>query len=188
MPAPDTSLISKLAKRLQTPPRPEAGTKGSVLELAANSYGFRAEVDELTQPTGFDPGAARLFEALVESAYLVANADGKFGEADRSAFVRVVLAACTGLIAERQVRALLLDLGEQLAADGLEKRIEVVARAVTKPEHALEVLRVSALLATLSGAISEVERGVLHRLAVRLGLDQAAVSLAMTEARSVLTA
>lgn len=187
MPALDTSLIRKVAKRLQTPPRPEAGTKGSLLELAANSYGFRAEVDELTQPTGFDPQAARLFEALVESAYLVANADGEFDEAEQSAFVHVVLVACTGLIAERQVRALLSDLQDQLAADGLDKRIEMVARAVKKPEHALEVLRVAALLATVSGGISDVERGVLCGLAARLGLDHSALSRAVTEASSVLT-
>jgi tellurite resistance protein len=51
----------------------------------------------LTQPTGFDPEAARLFEAIVESAYLVATADGHFDSAEQVAFQQVVLAGCGGL-------------------------------------------------------------------------------------------
>lgn len=187
MPALDSSLIRKVAKRLQTPPPyAEAGTRGSILGVAASSYGFPADADELTQPTGFDPDAARLFEALVESAYLVGNADGEFDPAEKSAFVHVVLAACSGLVAERQVRALLADLADQLAQDGLDKRIEMVGRAVHRPEHAREVLRVAALLASVSGGVSEVERRVLYQLAHRFGLDETALSRALSEASSVL--
>jgi tellurite resistance protein len=177
-----------LAKRLQTPPTyAEAGTKGTILGVAASSYGYRADVDELTQPTGFDPQAARLFEAIVESAYLVANADGEFDPGEESAFVRVVLVACGGLVLERQVHALLSDLRDQLAEDGLDKRIEMVGRAIQKPEHAREVLRVAALLANVSGGVSAVERDVLRRLAVRFGLEESALSRALSEASSALT-
>lgn len=187
MPALDTSLISKLAHRLQTPPAyAEAGTQGSILTATASSYGFRANLDELTQPTGFDPQAARLFEAIVESAYLVANADGEFDLAEQSAFVHVVLVACSGRVAERQVKALLLDLSDQLAEDGLDKRIQMVGRAVTRPDHAREVLRVAALLASVSGGVSDVERAVMRRLTQQFGLDDDALERALAEAASVL--
>jgi len=187
MPALDTSLISKVAKRLQTPPAyAEEGTRGSILGIAASSYGFPADTDELTQPTGFDPQAARLFEALVESAYLVGNADGELDPAEQSAFVHVVLVACSGMVAERQVRGLLAHLREQLARDGLERRIEMVGRAITRPEHASEVLRVAALLANVSGGVSEAEHDVLRRMASRFGLDDAALARALSEASSVL--
>jgi len=188
MPALDTSLITKLAKRLQTPPAyAESGTKGSILGVAAGSYGYRAEHDELTQPTGFDPQAARLFEAIVESAFLVANADGEFDPAEQSVFIHVVLVACTGLVLERQVRALLADLRDQLVEDGLDKRIEMIGRSIKKPEHAREVLRVAALLANVSGGVSVVEHDVLRRLATRFGLDESALARALSEASSVLT-
>lgn len=187
MPAVDTSLITKVVRQLSSPPaHAETGVRGSILTVAACSYGFRADLDELTQPTGFDPEAARLFEAIVESAYLVAHADGLFDAAEQAAFQHVVLAACGGFVAERQVSALLLDLKDLLLEDGLDKRVDMVGRAVTKPEHAREVLRVAALLAEVSGGVSEVERGVMKRLAARLGLDETTLDQSVTEAKSAL--
>lgn len=187
MPAVDTSLITKVVKQLSTPPAyAESGVKGSILTVAAASYGFRADLDELTQPTGFDPEAARLFEAIVESAYLIAHADGQFDPTEQAAFQHVVLAACGGFVVERQVSALLLDLKDLLLEDGLEKRVDMVGRAVHKPEHAREVLRVAALLAEVSGGVSEVERGVMKRLAERLGLADADLEQALSEAKSAL--
>jgi tellurite resistance protein len=184
----DTSLISKVARQLQTRPAyAEAGTRGSILSVAASSYGFRADMDDLTQPTGFDPQAARLFEALVESAYLVATADGEFDATERTAFEHVVLTACAGLVAERQVRALIADLAAQLADDGLDKRIEIVSRSVGKPEHAREVLRVAALLASVSGGVSDPERDVMRRLAQKFALDDVAIDRALAEASRVLS-
>lgn len=187
MAAQDTSLIKKVARQLSSPPTyAETGVKGSILSAAASSYGFRADLDELTQPTGFDPEAARLFEALVESAYLVANADGEFDQTEQSAFQHVVLTACGGFVAERQVQALLLDFKDLLLEDGLERRIEMIGRAVSRPEHAREVLRVAALLAQVSGGVSEAERDVMKRLTSRLGLGEAALDQALNEAQTAL--
>jgi tellurite resistance protein len=189
MPAVDTSLILKVVRQLNLAPAyAEGGIRGSILTVAASSYGFRADLDELTQPTGFDPEAARLFEAIVESAYLVANADGQFDAAEQSAFSHVVIAASGGLVAERQVRALLADLADLLLEDGLEKRVEMVGRAVARPDHAREVLRVAALLALVSGGASSAERGVMSRLSGRFGLDELAVEQSLSEAQKALSA
>ena len=185
----DSSLITKVARQLSSPPAyAEVGVRGSVLTVAASSYGFGADVDELTQPTGFDPEAARLFEAIVESAFLVATADGHFDPAEQVAFQQVVLAGCGGFVGERQVEALLLDLRDLLDEDGIDKRVEMVGRAVSKPEHAREVLRVAALLAHVSGGVSDVEQSVMKRLASRLGLDAAALDQALGEAQTALNA
>ncbi len=187
MPAPDTSLITKVVKQLSLPPAyAGSGVRGSILTAAATSYGFGADLDELTQPTGFDPEAARLFEAIVESAFLVANADGHFDQLEQTAFQHVVLAACGGFVGERQVVALLSDLQDLLLEDGIDKRIEMVARAVSKPEHAHEVLRVAALLAEVSGGVSDVEQSVMTRLAERLALPPGALEQALGEAKSAL--
>src|SRR5262245_64869409 len=111
MAALDSTLIGKVAKQLSRPPSYAArGVKDSILVAAAASYGARSP-DDLTQPTGFDPEAARLFEAIVESAFLVATADGEFDPTEREAFEHVVLSACDGRVAERQISALLQDLG-----------------------------------------------------------------------------
>ncbi len=189
MPAPDSSLIGKVACQLtQAPAYAQAGgARGSLLSVAASSYGWKSEEDDHTQPTGFDPEAARLFEAVVEGAFLVANADGDFDVTEQAAFQHVVVSACAGRVGERQVCALLADLQDQLDEDGLQKRIEMVARTITRAEHAREVLRVSSLLAHVSGGVSSVEREVLDKLAAEFKLSDAAVEQAIEEAAHALT-
>jgi len=189
MPAPDTSLIGKVARQLTQAPAyaKTERTRGSLLSVAAASYGWISEDDEYTQPTGFDPDAARLFEAVVEGAYLVANADGDFDGTEQAAFQHVVVSACAGKVLEHQVSALLADLHDQLGEDGMQKRIEMVARAITREDHAREVLRVSSLLAHVSGGVSSVEREVLDKLAAEFKLTDAAVEQAIEEAAHVLT-
>jgi tellurite resistance protein len=186
MSVPDESLLGKVATQLSRPPAYAAGgSKASILSIAAASYGWRSG-DEVTQPTGFDPEAARLFEAVVEAAFLVANADGEFDVAEQSAFRHVVVSACGGMVVERQVSALLADLGDQLIEDGMEKRLQMVSKSIAREDQAREVLRIAALLAHVSGGVSAVERTVLGQLASALKLDTSAVEAAVDEASSVV--
>ncbi len=187
MSVPDESLLSKVATQLSKAPSYATGTnKGSILTIAAASYGWKSSGEEVTQPTGFDPEAARLFESVVEAAYLVADADGDFDATERSAFQHVVVTACRGFVVERQVSALLADLTDQLAEDGLQKRLQMVSRSIVREDQAREVLRIASLLAYVSGGVSEVERQVLGKLAAELKLDSNAVDAAIQEAGSVL--
>jgi tellurite resistance protein len=181
----DESLLKRVASRLvEPPPYAEDGTTASILTLAASSYGSRSP--DVTQPTGFDPNAAALFEAVVESAFLVSKADGHFDDAERATFRNVVLTACDGAVRESQLDALLADLADQLDEDGLEKRVQMIAKTITRPEHAREVLRIAALLARASGGISDEERGVLDRLATTFQLDGGAVASALAEVEQAL--
>jgi tellurite resistance protein len=157
----------------------------SILSIAAASYGARPSEDA-TVPTGFDPLAVALFEAIVEGAYLVATADGVFDDEERRLFERVVLAACGGSVPPPQISALVSDLGDQLTEDGLDRRIDALGRTATKREHALEVLRIAALLAQASNAVSPVERDVLVKIATRCGLDGSAVDRALTDVADAL--
>ncbi len=188
MTVPDSSLIGKVAQKLTQAPAYAAaeGARGSLLSVAAASYGFKSENEDLTQPTGFDPEAARLFEAVVEGAFLVAHADGDFDAAEQAAFQHVVVAACAGRVGERQVSALLADLRDQLDEDGMGKRVQMVARSINREDHAREVLRVSSLLAHVSGGVSSVEREVLDKLAAEFKLENAAVEQAIEEAAHAL--
>jgi tellurite resistance protein len=186
MPA-DSTLITKVARKLgQAPAYVEGRNPVSILSAAAGCYGLTSDIEELTQPTGYDPDAARLFEAIIESAFVVAHADGEFDAAEQAAFRHVVLLACAGRVGERQVAALLADLTDQLAEDGIDKRIDVVGRAVRRPEQAREVLRVAALLAQVSGGVSQVERDVMQRLANKLGLMDSLVDEVLLEAKKAM--
>lgn len=163
----------------------EPGRTGSILSMAAASYGSRPSEDA-TVPTGFDPLAVALFEAIVEAAYLVAKADGVFDDEERRTFERVVVAACGETVAPAQIASLVADLSDQLEEDGVDRRIEVIARTATKKEHARELLRVAALLAYVSEDVSDVEREVLGKLARRCGIEEAEVDAALAEARDVI--
>lgn len=172
----EASLLDKVAKRIAAPADDAPnGVKASILAVAAGSYGARPRDEEVTVPTGFDPSAAALFEAIVEAAFLVTTADGELDPTERDAFRHVVAQACQGAVSDDQIVALLSDLADQLAEDGLQKRIEMVGRTISKEEHQREVLRIAGFLAWISGGVSEVERGVLVAMAKAFGLEDGAV-------------
>jgi len=145
-------------------PSGDPETPTSILSLAAASYGAKP-AEESTIPTGFDPLAVVLFEAIVEGAYLVAAADGVVDNDERHIFERVVTAACGGVVMEQQIIELVSELSAQLAQEGMDRRVAAVARQVHKRDHGREVLRVATLLAFASNGISDVERQVLEKLA-----------------------
>jgi tellurite resistance protein len=181
-------LLAKVVKRLRDPVPFAKGEAGSILATTGAQYNS-AHIDdheESTQPTGFDPLAAVLFEAVVESAYLVATADGTFDDAERSAFEHVVLEACGGKVSEAQLRALLADLSDLREEDGPEKRVQMVARTITRPDQAKEVLRVAALIAEVSQGVSDVERSILDQMASAFRVEPGAVDGAIAEAQRLL--
>jgi tellurite resistance protein len=157
----------------------------SILSLCAASYGARPS-DEATVPTGFDPLAVALFESIVEGAYLVAQADGVFDDDERKTFERVVSTACGGAVAPKQVHALVMDLEDQLAEDGIDARIKMLASPVQKRDHAREILRIAALLAQTSEDVSAVERDVLAKIAAACGLDGGEVDSAIADVHAAL--
>jgi tellurite resistance protein len=184
MAASNPSLLDKVVKRLSEPPSFSSGgeVRSMLMQLAsAYSAGVQEFGEESTQPTGFNPFAAALFEAVLESAFLVANADGHFDDEEHAAFVRVVIEASGRNVSPAQIDALLADLSEALEEDGLGKRIDMVAKTIQRKEHALEVLRIAALLAYVSEGVSEVERRALSELAGAFGLESGVVGRVLSE-------
>ena len=157
----------------------------SILSLAAGSYGAKP-AEESTIPTGFDPLAVVLFEAIVEGAYLVAAADGVVDADEQHVFERVVTAACGGVVLEKQIQDLVTDLAGLLERDGMDKRVAEVGAQVHKKDHGREVLRIAGLLAIASNDVSAVEREVLEKLAKSFDLEPADVDGALHEVRAVL--
>jgi tellurite resistance protein len=188
--------INLLAKVARTPFRPIAkdhdpndaprSSDRSILTLSAAAYGSRP-TDESTVPTGFDPFAAALFESIVEGAYLVATADGVFDAEERRTFERIVTAACGGAVPPGHVANLVADLSDQLGEDGLELRISRLAEGVQRPEQAMEVLRIAALIAQVSEDVSDIERSVLHKLAAACQLADGDVDRAIADVKASLT-
>ena len=151
------------------------------MATAAQSYGARPQGD-VTTPTGFDPAAAALFEALVEVAFLTARADGRFDDEERRTFEGIVAATCGGAVATKQIGDLIDELERRLRADGVEGRVEALSACVSREEHAKEVLRVGALVARASEGVSGVERDLLVKVAARCGLSSTDVDAALAYA------
>jgi tellurite resistance protein len=179
------NLLARVARSAPPLAAVDPARPGSILCLAAASYGSRPSGDA-TVPTGFDPLAVALFEAIVEGAYVVANADGVFDEDERRTFEKVVVTACGGTVGPQQIAALVNDLGDQLEEDGVDRRVEMIGRAVTRKDHAREILRIAALLAYVSDDVSPVEREVLGKLARQFGIEPGEVDTALAEARAAV--
>jgi tellurite resistance protein len=183
----DERLLEKVARGVSEPwTAAPSGAQGSILIVAAGSYGLRPARDDTTIPTGFDPRAAALFEAMVEAAYLVSTADGRLDDVERSAFQQVVVQACGGAVENTQIKNLIADLDDQLQEDGLERRISVLGRTVTKPEYQREILRVAGLMAHVSDGVSQVERDVLFKLATAFDLEPSEVDAALDAVKTAL--
>ncbi len=179
------NVLARVARSAALQSAADPAPPSSILSLAAASYGSRPSEDA-TVPTGFDPLAVVLFEAIVEGAFLVANADGVFDDEERRVFEQVVVAACGGAVGLQQIAALVSDLADQLDEDGIDTRISAVTSVVAKREHALEVLRVAALLAQASDDVSAVERQALEKLATRWDLGAGAVDSALADVKNAL--
>jgi tellurite resistance protein len=182
----DERLLEKVARGLSEPWLRGGSVQGSILSVSAQVYGKRPVGDETTVPTGFDPRAAVLFEAILESAYLVATADGVLDEDERAAFAQLVIEASGGALHEQQLFDLLADLADQVKEDGLERRLETLGRAVLRPDHHREIIRIACLLAHISGGVSDAEQAVLSRLAATFALPTGEVDTALAAVKSAL--
>ncbi|MCC6527343.1 MAG: tellurite resistance TerB family protein [Polyangiaceae bacterium] len=179
-------LLGRVVRGISRPgPAVSQSAGGSILAQAAASYAKRPVEAEATIPTGFDPRAASLFEAVVEAAFLIANADGEFDEAERQTFETVVAEACRNTVTN-ELHALVSDLRDQLAEDGFEDRIAAIGKAIRLPAHKDEVLRIAALMAHISGGVSQSERDVLDMLARGLEMPVEAVDRALALAVNAL--
>src|SRR5260370_38454563 len=115
MSAGDERLVGKVARGVSEPWTGDGrAAQGSILTVSAGVYGARPVTDETTIPTGFDPQAAALFEAIVEAAYLTATADGVLDDSEREAFAQVVIDACGGAVDQTTLHNLPAALGRQL--------------------------------------------------------------------------
>jgi len=176
-------VVASLHRGEGTPSSP--GTR-SILTQAATSYAKRPSAAEETIPTGFDPRAAVLFEAVVEAAFLVANADGVFDPEERRIFEAVVMQACEDELQPGELHELVGELCRTLESEGLERRVGVVCEAVRWPVHKLEVLRIAALMAHISRGVQRQELEVLHKLAQGMGLSPEGVEAALRQAERAL--
>jgi len=159
------------------------GRNRSVIALAAAAYASQPSFDSTT-PTGFDPFAVTLFEAIVEAAFLVATADGVFDADEREVFSRIVAASAENALPRSDLNGLIEELAEHLAIDGVDRRVARIAQSVRRPEQKIALLRVAILVALANDTISETEEALIARLCNALEVplsDERKLRLELTE-------
>ncbi len=189
MPTDGESLLGRVVSSIASGAAvatPSGKEQKSILSQAAASYARKPDGEESTIPTGFDPRAASLFEAVVEAAFLVANADGDFDETERRTFEQVVHEACQNTVQKADVAELVSDLLDLLQEDGVDARVKMIAAVVHSDEHRLEVLRIASLMAHISGGVDASERAILQQLALGFGLERDAVDQSIETAKGAL--
>jgi len=178
--SPSEDLLLRLAESI----RPSASAEGDL----------QREPTLLTAAVAYSPSlgqedsaeAPLLFEAMIESAFLVANADGHFDADERQMFVSLVREISHGRVSDHQIRALIEDLSRQLGEDGHERRLRMIGRTIRADADRMETLRVAALLAHASAGLSQVEHEVLTQLAQHLELTPDSVVAAVRAAEEAL--
>ena len=78
------------------------------------------------------------------------------------------------------------DLLEQLEEDGFDRRVKMVTLVVKSEQHKLEVLRIAALMAYISGGVQDSERRIMEQLAEQFGLGSDDVDRALSQAEEAL--
>ncbi|HET9956319.1 MAG TPA: hypothetical protein VFQ61_17545 [Polyangiaceae bacterium] len=191
MQALDVHLITRVVRQLGLPPSSQAASAGasarSIWAATASSYAYGAECDEFTQPTGFCPHAALLFEAILEAALLVAGSAARLPR-QSEAFKKIVVFASGGLLREPQISGLFSMLDERLQREGVQRRLDSIASAAERPEQAREVLRVASLfgVAEAAGELGTEKLDLLRALTKRLGLPAQDLQTSVAEAKNVL--
>jgi tellurite resistance protein len=179
MAVPDQATLDRVARAIARPGAGAPSDAVTTILAQAAAYSASPGVSAATAPNDF--------EATVEAAFLVANADGLFDDEERRAFQHVVLQACNHVVQDELIQSLLSELSKRLATDGIETRVGAVARVLTRRDQQLEVLRTAALMAEISGGVATSERDVLESLARNCALDSSAVDQAVAEAKAALT-
>jgi tellurite resistance protein len=156
----------------------------SLLAQASFAYALRPSYKK-TVPTGFDPIAATIFEAVVDACYLVATADGVFDDQERLWFVEVVRRGCEERVTVADIELLVDAMTFALEQEGAARRVEVVACSLPTTEQREETLRFAAATAAASGGVAAAERAVLEALSENFGLPSSALEMALAAVASV---
>jgi putative long chain acyl-CoA synthase len=143
---------------------------GSDLPPAAPPADTRGTVD--------DPGAAFLselghgeLEALVETMFLVAFADGHIGEAERAHFEHSVADLSGGRVHSEQFEHVVAQVRDRLEREGRDACIQAIEQRLATPELRQVALILAGDMAAADGTLHDAEREIIVSLAKAFGMS-----------------
>ncbi len=104
-------------------------------------------------------------EALVETMYLVAFADGRFDDAERDHFERSIRALTDGRLSAGAFDVVIARIGRQLDERGRDGLVASLKRRLRDPRLRQIALILAADMAAADGALHAQERALIETLA-----------------------
>jgi tellurite resistance protein len=111
------------------------------------------------------------FSAFVETAYIVAAADGRVSDAEMQRLSHGISQLTKGQISEEQVQGMVQTAASNLESQGRDARVDAVASIITDGELRRGALLVASGLAWLDRGVGEKEGLALQALAKSFGFS-----------------
>lgn len=132
--------------------------------------------DEATQASG----------ALVETAFLMAAADGELSQAEYEQLVATIEYITNKRFAGDQLRSMIAQLTEALQSDGWQSRIDAVGAALTDPVTRRNAYRLAAGVSFIDGEVQPDEERLFGLLAEAFEITSEEASQILVEVRDEL--
>jgi tellurite resistance protein len=131
-------------------------------------------------------GANEEAAAMVETAFLMAAADGEINTAEYEQLVGTIVIVTGDRVGSDRVRVVMSQLLEVLQIDGWEARVESVGRAIRSPEARRNAYRLAAGVSFVDGHIHPDEMNLFALLAEAFEIPIDEASQILREVRDML--
>jgi tellurite resistance protein len=132
---------------------------------------FSTDLSMLKQ-TEVPPEVLLRFDALCEAMFLMAKADGTLDPAEADTLKGALRELSDNTVRTHHIQKMLESAEERLAKDGLDTRIQAVAKQLREDDGSAEAAFVlAAAVAFADEAIADEENEMLNKFAEALGLD-----------------
>lgn len=112
-----------------------------------------------------------VIEALVETMFLAAYADGEFSDVERADFARSVESLTDRRVSEPAAAALLARIEALVQTEGREARLTAVKAALPAVAARKVALSLAIRVMAADGILRTAEREAIHEMAEALGID-----------------
>jgi uncharacterized tellurite resistance protein B-like protein len=126
----------------------------------------------MTEPPDFNAFDEPKLEALIETMYHAATADGEFSDSERAEFVKNVATLTDKRLDDKTVDALVKVIAARTGAEGREARLRAAKDALGTERLRMFALELTIRIVAADGIVRTTERELLLELAEAFDIDR----------------